>query len=406
MFGVSQLPCSSSSQRLPVGSVAVEVGRLVVVDRVDVGVGDRMDDVDRIRGDLDRRAGDRQHARRPGLREPVDERPLVGEDRQLVAANHVEVEQLVVEEDRRAGARDDGPGADRLDVPHRPGELALDLGLAQHPLLGVGHVVHHRVPDRAGVLQPVQVDRAVGVERFEVGRPAVVLVDEAGATVGHDHRRVAARAIGDRRLDVDRDRQPGRQFELLAVGGADELGEPELAERALLFPRRVAGQQDRDVAAQVLAQPRLVVVIGVEVRDVEVVGVLDAVTSSSASSWSLRGNTNHEPKNAGTNQGSHRIDPAAVSMRMPAWPIEVAAACAGASGDRRIGVLLTGPRDVLGPLVAVPVPQLEATGRVGVPTRWRRGRGGGGRLLGGGELRSWCRNRWSPRRRNRWRRPR
>ncbi len=124
----------------------------------------------------------------------------------------------------------------------------------------------------------MQVDRSVGGERVEIGRAAVVLVHEAGATVGHDHRRVAARAVGDRRLDVDRDRQTRRQLELLAVGGADELGEPELAERALLFARRVAGQQDRDVAAQVLAQPRFVVVIGVEVRDVEVVGVLDPVT--------------------------------------------------------------------------------------------------------------------------------
>ncbi len=262
---------------LPVGAVALEVGRLVVEDRVDVGFGDRMDDVDRVGGDLDRRAGDRQHAMTAGPLEPGDERALVGEDRQLVARDHVEVEQLVVEEDRRAGAGHDGPCVDRLDVPHRPGELALDLGLAQHALLVVGHVVDHRVPDRPRVLQPVQVDRAVGGERVEIGGAAVVLVDEAARAVGHDHRRVAAGAVGDRRLDVDRDRQTGRQFELLAVGGADELGEPELAQRALLFARRVARQQDRDVAAQMLAQPRFVVVIGVQVGDVEVVGVLDAV---------------------------------------------------------------------------------------------------------------------------------
>ena len=43
-----------------------------------------------------------------------------------------------------------------------------------------------------------------------------------------------------------------------------------------LLVGRVAGQQDRDVATEVLAQPRLVVVVAVEVRDVEEVGVLDA----------------------------------------------------------------------------------------------------------------------------------
>ena len=123
----------------------------------------------------------------------------------------------------------------------------------------------------------MQVDRSVGGERVEVRGAAIVLVHEAARAVGHDHRRVAAGAVGDRRLDVDRDRQTGRQFELLAVGGADELGEPELAQRALLLVRRVSGQQDRDVASQVRAQPRFVVVIGVQVGDVEIVGALDPV---------------------------------------------------------------------------------------------------------------------------------
>ena len=46
--------------------------------------------------------------------------------------------------------------------------------------------------------------------------------------------------------------------------------------------------------------------------------------SRSSSSWSLRGNGNHEPKNAGTNHGSHTIEPWSDSMRMPAWPSDVA----------------------------------------------------------------------------------
>ena len=71
--------------------------------------------------------------------------------------------------------------------------------------------------------------------------------------------------------------RPGASSISVAVGRADELGEPELAQRALLFVRRVSGQQDRDVAPQVRAQPRFVVVIGVQMGDVEVVGVLDPV---------------------------------------------------------------------------------------------------------------------------------
>ena len=73
----------------------------------------------------------------------------------------------------------------------------------------------------------------------------------------------------------------------------------------------------------VVGEEGLVEVVAVEVGDVEVVGPLDRGRSS-AGSWSLRGNTNHEPKNAGTNHGSHRIEPWSVSIRMPAWPIDVA----------------------------------------------------------------------------------
>src|SRR5438552_19169786 len=38
---------------------------------------------------------------------------------------------------------------------------------------------------------------------------------------------------------------------------------------------------------------------------------------------SLAGNGNHEAKNAGLNQGSHRMEPARVSMYSPAWPRKV-----------------------------------------------------------------------------------
>src|SRR5262245_54887589 len=88
------------------------------------------------------------------------------------------------------------------------------------------------------------------------------------------------------------------------------------------------------------------------------------------------------------NQGSQSTDPASVSTRIPAWPIDVARmieearwrrwrpvwqGTAGGAGDRRdsgdgrVGVLLAGPGHVLGPLRAVPVAQLVASRRIGVP---------------------------------------
>src|SRR5947209_6555737 len=102
----------------------------------------------------------------------------------------------------------------------------------------------------------------------------------------------------------------------------------------------------------------------------------------SAGRRSLRGKTNQEPKKAGTNHGSHRIDPREVSIRMPAWPIDVArtmsmlserwagraagglrrrAAHTGLTGPScdgrvRVGLALAG--HVLGPLLAVPVAHL------------------------------------------------
>ena len=67
--------------------------------------------------------------------EPVEEHGGVGEDRQLVARDHVEAEQLGVEEAGRAGRRHDGPGADRLDVADGPGELRGDLRVAELALV-------------------------------------------------------------------------------------------------------------------------------------------------------------------------------------------------------------------------------------------------------------------------------
>jgi hypothetical protein len=139
----------------------------------------------------------------------------------------------------------------------------------------------------------VQVDRSVGPQLREVVRPAVVLVDEDRGAVGHDQRRVAPRPVGDRGLDVDRHGEARSDLQLLGVDRADELGEAERLECALLLAGGEAGQQDRDVAAEVFSQPRLVVVVAVQVGDVEEVGVLDAVAEVVAQLIVAR---EHEPR--------------------------------------------------------------------------------------------------------------
>ena len=117
-------------------------------------------------------------------------------------------------------------------------------------------------------------------EGGEVGRAAVVLVDQPARAVADDQRRVAARAVGDRRLDVDRHRQVAAvtaEAMLLAVGGADQVVEAEGAQPPVELAARVAGHEHGDVAADValVGEPDLVEVIAVEVRDVEVVGGAD-----------------------------------------------------------------------------------------------------------------------------------
>ena len=118
--------------RHPVGLVAAQVGVLVVEDRArrrrrrTGGATSRSSGVTSIVV-----PGMARIAAVAGSGQAVEERPLVAEDARLVAVDDVEVEQLGVEEARRPGARHDGAGADRLDVAHRPGQLALDLGVAR-----------------------------------------------------------------------------------------------------------------------------------------------------------------------------------------------------------------------------------------------------------------------------------
>ncbi len=88
----------------------------------------------------------------------LEERDLVGEDVSLVAVIVVEVTQVVVEEDRRAGRRDNPGSVDLGDVVAAAVHAALTLLLAEVALGALRDVVDHRVPDRARVLQQMDVD--------------------------------------------------------------------------------------------------------------------------------------------------------------------------------------------------------------------------------------------------------
>ena len=175
-------------------------------------------------------------------------------------------------------------------------------------------------------------------------------------------------------------RQPA-EVELLAVGRCgSRLVNPSAPHPAVELAGRVAGQQHADVAGQVVAQPRLVPVVAVEVGDVEVVGAVDArqqvvVELVVAGEREPRAEERrHEPRVAqdravlgldedpgvAERRGAHHRPPT-----LPAGP--GAARGCSASGDGRVGVLLAGARHVLGPRRAVPVAQLVAAGRVGVP---------------------------------------
>ncbi len=90
----------------------------------------------------------------------VQEYRLVREDVGRVTAVVVEATQIGVEEARRAGRRHHPRRTDLSDVLAAAVHLALTLLGAERLLRPSRHVVDHRVPDRARVLQHVHVDVA------------------------------------------------------------------------------------------------------------------------------------------------------------------------------------------------------------------------------------------------------
>ncbi|CDZ88344.1 hypothetical protein RHRU231_40094 [Rhodococcus ruber] len=259
----------------------LDVRGLVGEDLLDVGVGDRMGQRHRLAAvHVEDRAGDHQHATVVAVQAHLlEEDHLVGEDVALVAVVVVEVAQRRVEEHRRTGRRDHPRRPDLVDVAAAAVHAALALLLAEVRLGALGDVVDHRVPDRARVLQQVDVDLPEGLEhRVHLDRAGVVHVEHRGLAVRDDETGVADRSVrgcaqgDDHHVQVALGPADGV---LDGIGRLEELREPELLELATQVRDREVGQQHRRVLADVLAQVLRVEVILVQVRDVQVVDVAE-----------------------------------------------------------------------------------------------------------------------------------
>ena len=273
-------------------------------------------------GEISGRSGDHQQAAVVAVgAHLVEEDHLVGEDVGRIAVVVVEVAQLGIQEARRAGRRDHPGRADLGDVLPAAVHLALAL-LGAERLLGAGrHVVDHRVPDRARVLQHVHVDLAeIGVQDVEIDGPGVVHVEADGLAVVDDQAGVADRAVGGRAQRDDHHVEVAlgpADAVLDRVGGLEEPVEAQLLQFAAQVGHREVGQQHDGVLVDVLAQVLRVEVVLVQVGDVEVVARRPARPSPARC---CRGTGTRSAKYAGLTHGSHRMLPALVSIRKPACP--------------------------------------------------------------------------------------
>ena len=114
-------------------------------------------------------------------------------------------------------------------------------------------------------------------EAGQVGGASVVLVQQAYPVVLHPQRRVADRAVGRRGQRLDHDLQAAVEFVHLVGDGLEERGEPALAQLVLQLARRVLGEQDGGPLVDEALEMGRVEVVPVQVGDVEVVGVAQAL---------------------------------------------------------------------------------------------------------------------------------
>ena len=133
--------------------------------------------------------------------ELVEEHGLVGEDVRRVVVEVVEREQVVVEEARRARAREHVRGLRPTRCTAAARAIWFDALVAREAVRSLGReVVDDRVPDRARELHEAarRTGRAPGAASGSPGRASFWFSTRARAVVEHE-RRVAERPVGGRR---------------------------------------------------------------------------------------------------------------------------------------------------------------------------------------------------------------
>ena len=114
------------------------------------------------------------------------------------------------------------------------------------------------------------IDGTMRAKRVQIAGPAIILIDDAVNTVAHHQSGVSGWTIGDGCLHMNGHGQSVTQVGLDAVLGADEGVEADGTQATFEFVGGKARQKHRGVARDVLAQPLLIQVVTVQMRDVQV----------------------------------------------------------------------------------------------------------------------------------------
>ncbi len=164
-------------------------------DAFDVVGGERLAHLDHAVMHVELRARDGQLAVQFGHVVTLEEYRLVRKDVCRRTVEVVELEQVGVEEARGAGGRHDDVGADRLRVADGALHLVLTFGCTEAGFVLGGELVHDGPPHGTGVLEEVNVDRALGDDVLGMVRPAVVLVEHATGGIADQNGRIADRPV-------------------------------------------------------------------------------------------------------------------------------------------------------------------------------------------------------------------
>ena len=225
--------------------------------------------------------GDRtgNHQQAPVVAVPAqlfEEHNLVGENVARIAMVVIEIAQHRIQKARWTRGRDHPGRCDVGDVLAAAIHSALALLNGEGLLGAIGHVVDHRIPDSPGVLRHVHVDTAEFGQCVQAQRPGIIHVEHRCVAVGDHDPGVADWAVG-------RSAQRDDHHVKVALGAAEAmldgvLGLEELVKaQRLQLPlevwHRKVRQQHHGVGVHVLSEQGWVEVVGVQVRDVQVIAI-------------------------------------------------------------------------------------------------------------------------------------